>query len=141
MTELRERILEAVKGHPRLLAVYFFGSRAYGKPSKKSDFDLAVLFREGHSLDDLLDVTIALARSLDVDYDALDVVALNSAPVELAFEVIAKGKLIYSASEDARVEFEVRAMREYLDLKPYLELYDRLMFERLTGKSTARTKS
>jgi len=134
-----QRIHEAIKSHPRVLAVYLFGSRAYGKPSKRSDYDVGILFREDYSLDDLLDVTIALARGLDVDYDSLDVVALNDVRVELAFEVIAKGKLVYSASEEARVEFEVRVMREYIDLKPYLELYDRLMLERLSKGASAPT--
>lgn len=139
MNKPAQRIHEAIKSHPRVLAVYLFGSRAYGKPSKRSDYDVGILFREDYSLDDLLDVTIALARGLDVDYDSLDVVALNDVRVELAFEVIAKGKLVYSASEEARVEFEVRVMREYIDLKPYLELYDRLMLERLSKGASAPT--
>ena len=30
------------RSHPGVLAVYLFGSRAYGKPLKRSDFDLGV---------------------------------------------------------------------------------------------------
>ncbi len=41
-------------------------------------------------------------------------------------------ELIYCAGDEPRVEFKVRTMREYIDLKPYRDLPYSVMFERLS---------
>jgi len=64
--------------------------------------------------------------------DSIDVVGLNFASVELAFDVIAKGKPVYCVDNELRVAFETQLMREYLDLKPYLDVYYSLLFSRFS---------
>lgn len=119
---------------PNITAAYIFGSRVYGKERKASDYDVALLFKGDYSLDEQLDVTLKLASAFDVDLDSIDVIELNYAPVELAYEVISKGKLVYCKDNEARVAFETRLMREYMGLKPHLDVYYSLMYKRFLEK-------
>jgi len=131
-----EALISVFKTFPKITAAYVFGSRVYGKTTKASDYDVAVLFKGDCTLDELLDVTLKLADALNVDLNLIDVVGLNNAPVEVAYDIVAKGKLTYCADNELRVAFETRLMREYLDLKPYLDLYYDLLLKRLSKKIT-----
>lgn len=42
---------------------------------------------------------------------------LNSANPVLRYQVIKYGKLVFEESEDVRVEFEVKVLREYMDME------------------------
>jgi len=132
---LIKALISVFEAFPKIAAAYVFGSRVYGKTTKASDYDVAVLFKGDYTLDDLLGVTLKLADALNVDLNLIDVVGLNDAPVEVAYDIVAKGKLIYCADNELRVAFETRLMREYLDLKPYLDLYYDLLLKRLSKKS------
>jgi hypothetical protein len=134
-----ESVKSIFKTHPVIVAAYIFGSRVYGKGRKTSDYDFAILNKGQYTLDEQLDLTLKLAQTLDVKLDSIDLIELNRAPVELAFEIISKGKLIYCRNDDLRVEFETRLLREYLDLKPYLDLYYNHMYKRLSRKHPNRT--
>ena len=65
-----------LKSFPNIVAAYIFGSRVYGKTTKASDYDVAVLFKGDYSLDELLNVTLRLAKAFDIDFDSIDVVGL-----------------------------------------------------------------
>jgi len=51
--------------------------------------------------------------------DDIDLVIINSANSVLKHQVIKFGKIIYQESLDAKVEFEVRALDEYMDMEPF----------------------
>jgi len=53
----------------------------------------------------------------------VDLVHLNTAPPSLAYEVISTGILVLDKRPEERVEYEVKVLKEYLDLKPRLEEY------------------
>jgi len=125
-----DAVINVFNAFPDIVAAYFFGSRVYGKMAKTSDYDVAVLFRDDYHLDELLNITIRLAEALDADLDSIDVVGLNDAPVELAYDIIARGKLVYCIDTELRVDFETRLMKEYMDLKPFLDVYYEHLFSR-----------
>lgn len=108
-----------------LVAVYLFGSEARGTARKASDVDVAVLYtaKPPPTLDGLpLELEGELERLLG---RAVQVVALNSAPVDLVHRVLRDGKLVAEADRAARIRFEVAARNEYFDLLPMLERYRR----------------
>jgi len=53
-------------------------------------------------------------------------VVLNDAPVDLVHRVLRDGRLVVERDRPARIRFEVRARREFLDLRPVLLHYRRL---------------
>ena len=73
--------------------VYLFGSRAQGTDGPMSDCDLSVWVASDVTLDLCMRLHQALGALLgDV---SLDLVFLNDAPIELAYAIIAQGKLLY----------------------------------------------
>lgn len=95
---------------------YLFGSRATGRERPSSDADIAIM--PGRPLDLLAEASLAdrLAQALEVP--AVDLVDLRRAPLVLRGRVLQEGRLLYSADEPARVEFEVRTYSEYFDFLP-----------------------
>jgi hypothetical protein len=53
----------------------------------------------------------------------VDVVDLWIAPLLLAYEVVSKGLVVVDRDSEERINFEIRIMKEYLDMRPRLEKY------------------
>jgi predicted nucleotidyltransferase len=56
----------------------------------------------------------------------VDIVVLNTAPVDLVHRVLRDGVLLLQPNPSARIAFEVRARNEYFDLLPILRRYRQL---------------
>ena len=56
----------------------------------------------------------------------VQVVALNTAPVDLAIRVLRAECLLYEGDASGRIRFEVRVRNEYFDLEPILRRYRRM---------------
>jgi len=50
-----------------------------------------------------------------------DVTILNSASLEIAYEVVSTGRCIYELNSDQRLEYEAKIRGMYFDFKPFLE--------------------
>jgi hypothetical protein len=55
----------------------------------------------------------------------VDLVVLNTAPVDLVHRVMRDGRLLLQPDPSARIAFEVRARNEYFDLLPLLRRHRR----------------
>lgn len=127
MTLLYERTLADffIRGDDAIACVYLFGSVARGEAKANSDIDLAVLYRNGPPPGfDALGIPLAgeLERLLG---KRVDVVVMNSAPVDLIHRILRDGILVFERDKSARVRFEVLARSKYFDLKPILDRYRR----------------
>ncbi|MEM1913610.1 MAG: nucleotidyltransferase domain-containing protein [Thermofilaceae archaeon] len=126
----RGALAKIFQDEERILAAYLFGSRAKGYATPESDYDIAVLLSETPR--DLLDFYLRLLNKLtDTLGDNVDLVILNEAPPELKYQVVKHGKPIYVRNERARVAFESRTIREYLDFSRILKRYDECLAKRL----------
>ncbi|MDE3091325.1 MAG: nucleotidyltransferase domain-containing protein, partial [Chloroflexota bacterium] len=105
---------------PDVVVAYLFGSVAKGTARPQSDVDVAVLF------DARLDRFARADRFLDLlgripselSTHEFDLRLLNdTTPVFLA-QVIGSGEPIYARSRREQIDFEVRAMTEYIDTQP-----------------------
>jgi predicted nucleotidyltransferase len=99
--------------------VYLFGSQVEGNLGPMSDYDLALLVDravDGHRIRARL--AHELARALHTD--RVDVVLLNRASIELAYAIIAQGKVLYEEDVATRVEYEATVLSRYGDLLPML---------------------
>jgi len=108
----------------QVIAAYFFGSRAEGTASEDSDFDFAILVDDSYSREEdntlIMELTEEMQALLGKE---VDLVVLNRASIEFRFLIIKHGRLIFSAGEEKRTDFEDVVIRDYLDFKPVLELY------------------
>jgi len=120
LEEVLERVRRVLEPRGFVVFAYVFGSRVHGRYSLKNDVDVAVYTEEHVGWRDLVDTLNALEDELGC---RVDLVHLNTAPPTLAYEVISTGVLVLDRRPEERVEYEVRVLREYLDLKPRLEEY------------------
>ena len=123
--------MEVFEDDARVLVAYLFGSRSMNLHTPKSDIDIAVLLSElpGNMLDYYLDLMDRLSRVLG---DEVDLVVMNKAPPFLKYQVVKYGRVLYSRDERARVEFEVKVMKEYLDSIRRRERYDEALMKEIS---------
>ncbi len=116
---LVEQLRPVIADAPAVALAYLFGSRAQGNIGPLSDYDIAVLLDRDTDYEAArLHLMRQIRRALQGE--AIDLVLLNEAPVELAFNVIANGKLIHQRDLATRVEYEATVMSRYYDLLPML---------------------
>lgn len=97
------------------------GSRASGDPRADSDLDVAAWWPSPD-----------VPASFDVDVpDGVDLMVLNSAPLELAGRVAERGRLLFDDDPPARVRWQATTRKIYFDEKPRLERGHREFLEGL----------
>ncbi len=123
---LQARLATIFEGHGVVFA-YLFGSQATGDVGPLSDIDIAIYFGETVAREQRFDLRLEVLGELTDLFktDAVDLVVLNDAPPLLTHRIVKDGRLLFSADEGTRLDFETRAVLRYLDWKPYLERYTR----------------
>ncbi len=106
-----------------VVAVYLFGSVARDAAGPGSDIDVGVLYRrtpDSTLSAGPLDLEGALERQFG---QSVQVVILNTAPVDLRSRVLRDGRLLVDAEPSLRLRFEVGTRNEAFDLEPILREY------------------
>jgi predicted nucleotidyltransferase len=123
---LREFFAASSQG---VVAAYLFGSVARGSARTGSDVDVAILYSTAPEAS-LEGIPLALEAELEKQLALpVQVVVLNTAPVDLVHRVLRDGRLLIDLDPSARVRFEVKARNEYFDLLPVLRRYRQLAVE------------
>ncbi len=126
-TATERQLREFLSARPNgIVVVYLFGSEGRRTAGPGSDVDMAVLYSESppRTLE-------SPALGLEADLERLlgrpvEVVVLNSAPVDLVHRVLRDGRILFEGDRSARIAFEVRVRNEYFDLLPILRRYRKL---------------
>jgi len=117
---------------------YLFGSRAGSKYYRDSDIDLGVIFAGYSPAKHNLEMEIEMQNELSEIFEPLglepDLVFLQKAPIYLRFAAISTGKVIYCTDNEFRTDFEDVTIRDYLDFKPFLDMYYREMAESILSE-------
>ncbi len=103
--------------HQNVIAAWVFGSAQAGNVRPGGDVDVAVLFEQRPSLDELTDLRAAIQDALD--FDAIDLLILNGASPITHFEGIS-GRAIFCRDLGKRAEFVSLTAREYEDSMAFL---------------------
>lgn len=122
-TILKE-IQRACETHEKVVALYFFGSRAHGDAGPMSDYDFAV-YIDSRDKKEIFDVVLTLRDTFCriLKTDAVDLSALNLIEKpELKYNIIAHGILVFER-EPFRVIMEPRILNEYFDFRTTLRKY------------------
>jgi predicted nucleotidyltransferase len=117
------RALEPV---PAVRLAVMFGSAASGSDRPDSDLDVGVSLTRADV--DLSALTVALERATG---RVVDLVALDTAPPLLRFEVARQGVLLVEREPHAWAEFRARAMIDWWDWAPTARMAHRVMAARL----------
>lgn len=123
----------ALAGDSRVRFAYLFGSEAQGTAGAGSDVDVAVWTEPRFDLMQLGELAEGLQRRMGKRVDLVD---LWGAPPVLAREVTRDGIVIADRDRDARLAFELEALRRYEDTRPLRAAQQLLIKERLAhGRS------
>ncbi|MEW5956447.1 MAG: nucleotidyltransferase domain-containing protein [Chloroflexota bacterium] len=118
---LRRVLPDILAGTPITLA-YLYGSMAVGQSLPSSDVDIAlVLDRPQIPLqpDERAKLEFGIEEALEQQgIPNADVRVIDDLPLDFRGQVAIRGVRLYSRNEVARVEFETRTWKEYLDFEP-----------------------
>jgi predicted nucleotidyltransferase len=118
-----DALRSALARDDRVTAAYLFGSVARGTARKDSDVDIALLLRQKPP-PTLAAQLFALEDDLRGFVDReVQLVTLNTAPIDLVHRVLRDGVMLYERDRAARLRFEVQARNAYFDLQPLLRRY------------------
>ncbi len=124
-------IQKYLSGCEDLAASYLFGSYGTEYQLPLSDVDIGILFfPDGYSPDRLLEISAEL--SLIALEEDINVVALNTVPITLQYEVVATGKLLHKTENylEDFIEFVLKRYADYkIDLDIFNEDYDNALRE------------
>jgi uncharacterized protein YutE (UPF0331/DUF86 family) len=104
-----------------------------------SDLDIAVLLLEQIKPSEFFDYQLYFMGELvkRLETPQLDVVILNQASLLQRFSIIRTWQLLFQRDQKRRVEFETRAVMDYLEFKKYDELQSKALAERIKGERFA----
>lgn len=112
--------------------VYLFGSQAEGFATPLSDIDLGIVFQSPALVHSNTNELYTKLYSFFTDLfpsQRVDIVFLQRAGLELRFDAIAHGIVLFESSPDLRFEFEERTTNLYLDFKPLLREFNQALIE------------
>lgn len=113
--------------------IYLFGSYAEGKALPLSDIDIGVVFADESALSNSLGEIYNELYDIFTDIfhgKNIDIVFLQKAGLELRFDVITHGKVLYESSSSERLRFEEKTMLLYADFKPLLKEFNEAILNR-----------
>lgn len=113
----------ATAANDGVVAAYLFGSEARDEARQRSDVDLAILFAELPPAT-LTHPAIRLGGELERQLGRpVDIVVLNTAPVDLVHRVLRDGRLLLDHDPSRRIQFEIKSRNNYFDLLPVMARY------------------
>jgi len=112
---------------------YLFGSHARQNTGNLSDIDIAI-FLGGNV--DFFHYRLKLTESIEkmIGGYKVDIIVLNRATPLLAHEIVKTGVLL-KENKDARIDFEIKSLQEYLDTQ-YLRDTQRLYIKKQLNEGT-----
>ncbi|MBD3190868.1 MAG: hypothetical protein GF308_09505 [Candidatus Heimdallarchaeota archaeon] len=122
---LRKQLQKALKKLEKKYSIIFallFGSHAREEEHPR-DIDIGVYLSKTIDRKEYLRIRLKLLADLSesLQRDDLDLIILNESPPRLRYSVIKEGKIILNTDENSFMEFYLRTMSQYLDIKYYLE--------------------
>lgn len=90
--------------------IILFGSAASGRMREDSDIDIAFLSDKNMSECEVFEIAQELGNELGKDVDLID---LRKASTVFKANILGTGKIIYSADEKRKYEFQIRTFKEY----------------------------
>ena len=122
MKKEKKAITQILNNRSDILFGYLFGSKAKGYANERSDWDIAVYFREPITPNGRwpeFELEAELSRAVGA---TVQVIVLNTplTPV-FGFEIMKDGNVLIDRNPNLRVEFENRILRQYYDWQYFLK--------------------
>ena len=107
LSEKLSKVIETIRSHPDVIAIYLFGSHAKGEATPLSDVDIAVIL-DNPNPESEADIGSLISPEIDV-------VLFHRLPLHIKHEVFRYGKELFVRNEEKLLDIKLRTLREYLD--------------------------
>jgi predicted nucleotidyltransferase len=125
--------LAAALDRPEVTTGFLIGSQARGSAGPLSDVDVAVLHDPALTSAERLELRLSLTASVGaaLETSEIDIVLLNGAPPLMRHEALRHAVVLVDRDPEARMEFQVRSLHDYVDTEPLRKLFARHLHERI----------
>ena len=127
-----ERIKALLEKREEIDAAYLYGSQARGNEHTDSDIDIGLLLKEEFKPPARYPVRLALKIEKHTGLENVDLRILNGKNPRFLQNVLTDSRLIFSKSEEHRIDFESTSLVRYLDMKPVFEERKKMMKRRIS---------
>ena len=128
--ELDKEKISLLAAQYNLALVILFGSHSREESTPMSDTDIAVLIdTNARDISYKLELAMLLDFQKVVNNGEVDLVLLNKATPFLKYQVATEGKLLFEKQNDLYVEFMIKAMKEYEDVRHFEKYYNEILDE------------
>lgn len=121
---------------PDLKLLVLFGSRAKGRETHQSDWDLGILLKKNdRSPNEWFSLYHQLAEVLGINSDRVDLVNLQQCSPVLGYVIAREGQILYEAEPNLFLNFQLKAWKVYANtawLRRYQQQYIQQGLERLS---------
>ena len=120
-------LIQAVKQHSDVVALYSIGSVVTNGLKPLSDLDFAILLSGQLNRQQRFEKHLELIGIFNTIFhtDEIDLTILNDAPFRFCFEVLKTGKLLYYKNKTELIDFRDQVIKNYLDFKYFRDSFDR----------------
>jgi len=131
-SRLLNDIRELIEKEKEVLFAYLYGSSVSHSIPFDSDIDVAVYLKPS-DMKSYIREEERLTNTLvfKLHNDKIDLRILNNLPFLLQYNVIKEGIPIFIRDESERIDFEIRVMNRFFELKPYLDEYRQMLSSRI----------
>ena len=120
LSETVQRVIAEVQQHPKVVAVFLFGSWARGEQMPLSDVDIAVLLDNPDKRDEA-DIGSMYSPTIDL-------VLFHRLPVRMQFQVLKEGQPLFVRDEEKLIETTFQVMRLYHEMEwMYRRYYEEIL--------------
>jgi len=124
-------LIQAVKQHSEVMALYSFGSVVTNELKPLSDLDFAILLSGQLNRQQRFEKHLELIGIFNTIFhtDEIDLTILNDAPFRFCFEVLKTGKLLYYKNKTELIDFRDQVIKNYLDFKYFRDSFDHVFLK------------
>jgi len=117
MTDIElHKIKSYLTEHPAIFVAFLYGSHATGRVNSGSDIDIALLY-DRNLLPDVEQRLQLVDNLISITKRDVDLLILNDASPIICMQVLRKGKIIFERNHQAYLDFFVKTVNKYDDLK------------------------
>jgi predicted nucleotidyltransferase len=120
------KLVDSLAGDKDVVALYSFGSLAQNALKPLSDLDFGILLSYQMNKKECFDKHLKLVGLFteSLQTEEIDLVFMNHAPSNIAFQIVKTGKLLLCNDRRALIDFREQLVMSYLDFKFVREAFD-----------------
>lgn len=124
---IKEIIEPILRERSEVIVAYLYGS--FLDSLNYNDIDIGLLLDDKFTVKLLYKEKIERIieekiRKITKTYIPIDIQIINNKSLSFVFSLLRKRRILYCKDDNRRADFEARNMKEYIDFRPHIEIYN-----------------